>query len=70
MTFGAVLAELLEEREMSVAEVARLSGVRETTIRELVKGRSKDPTFTNAKLIADALGVTLQAMWDRMQEDA
>ncbi len=69
MMFGEVLVQLLNERGMTISELSRRSGVRENTIRELAKCRSKDPTLTHAKRMADALGVTLQQVWDMMSDD-
>ena len=66
MRFGEVLVSLLNERGMTIAELSRQSGVPDNTIRELAKCRSKDPSLTNAKHLADALGVTLPQVWDMM----
>lgn len=68
MTFGEMLVLLMEEKGISRTELARLSGVSKQSITELVKGRTKEPTFSNAKALADALGVTLQEMADMVFE--
>ncbi len=62
MTFGEMLLKLMNERGISQAELARRSGMSKQSITELVKGRSKEPTFSKAKALADALGVTLEEM--------
>ncbi len=49
---------------MSTTELAARSGVRKQTITELIKGRSKEPTFTKAKALANGLGVPLQVLAD------
>lgn len=69
MTFGEALVQLMDERGMKPAELARLSGVNKQTINELVKGRSKEPTFSKAKALANALGVDLQVFADMTDED-
>lgn len=59
MTFGDMLIMLMKQQGITPAELARRSGVSKQTINELIKGRSKEPTFTKAKLLANGLGVTL-----------
>jgi len=60
MTFGEMLIMLMEERGMTPTELAHKSGVGKTTISELINGRTKEPTFSKAKALADGLGVTLE----------
>ena len=69
MTFGEMLLKLMNEKGISQAELARRSGVSKQSITELVKGRSKEPTFSKAKAIADALGVTLEDMAEMVFEE-
>ena len=64
MTFGEALMQIMGEKGMSVTELAAKSGVRKQTITELIKGRSKEPTFTKAKALANGLGVPLQVLAD------
>lgn len=64
MTFGEALIQIMEEKGIKPAELARLSGVSKQTINELIKGRSKEPTFTKAKALANGLGVPLQRLAD------
>lgn len=64
MTFGEALIQIMDEKGIKPAELARLSGVSKQTINELVKGRSKEPTFTKAKMLANGLGVPLQVLAD------
>jgi transcriptional regulator with XRE-family HTH domain len=51
------LKQLLQEREMSVSELARKSGVVDNTIRQLTLGNSKEPRFGLGLALAKALGV-------------
>lgn len=69
MTFGEMLLKLLEEKNVSQAELARRSGISKQSITELVKGRSKEPSFSKAKAIADALGITLEEMAEMVFEE-
>lgn len=64
MTFGEALIQIMGEKGISVTELAAKSGVRKQTITELIKGRSKEPTFTKAKALANGLGVPLQVLAD------
>lgn len=69
MRYGEYLRTLLGEVGMTQKELAAKSGVGKTTIGELVSGRSKSPSFANAKRIADAMGVPLQQFADNVDED-
>lgn len=64
MKFGEALIRIMDEKGMSTTELAARSGVRKQTITELIKGRSKEPTFTKAKALANGLGVPLQVLAD------
>ena len=69
MTFGEALMVLMNRKRMTQTDLAAKSGVRKSTINELVKGRSKEPTLTKAKALADALEITLQDFIDLMEVD-
>lgn len=62
MTFGEALIQVMEEKGISPSELAARSGVNKQTINELLKGRSKEPTFSKAKMLANGLGVPLQRL--------
>ena len=64
MTFGEALIRIMDEKGISPSELAARSGVRKQTINELMKGRSKEPTFAKAKALANGLGVPLQLLAD------
>lgn len=67
MRYGDVLKLYLHEKGMTAGELARRIGINRGSVYALMDGRASEPTLTRAKQIADALGVTLQEMWDRMQ---
>ena len=75
MTYGEVLMYYLEIKDISRAELARRISeslgkkVSRGQITELCNGKTKEPTLSRAKAIADALGVTLQEMCDMMEDD-
>ena len=66
MEYGEVLRCYLEELDVSPAELARRIGSPRSTISALINGRAKEPTLGTAKAIADALGVPLQEMVERI----
>lgn len=66
MTFGEVLVLLMDEKGISQTTLAERSGVAKSTICELIKGRSKEPTLSRARLLAEGLGVTIQELIDLM----
>lgn len=59
MTFGEMLVKLMDERSMTQAELARRSGLSKQIVNEIIRGRTKEPTFSNAKALADGLDVSL-----------
>lgn len=69
MRFGEVVELYLEEKGINQAELAQRSGLNRQTINAIVVGDSNNPTLNNAVAIADALGVSIQEMVDRMKED-
>jgi predicted transcriptional regulator len=69
MKYREVLQQLIDEKNVNPAEIERRCGVKRRTIYEVLSGRSKSPSFHNAKKIADALGVPLQYFADMVDED-
>lgn len=66
MTYGEVLDYYIEKMGSSRAEIAARVGMSRGQVTDLISGRTKEPTLSRAKAIADALGVTLQEMCDMM----
>ena len=69
MKYREVLQQLIDEKDITPAEIERRCGVKRRTIYEILSGRSKSPSFINAKKIADALDVPLQYFADKVDED-
>lgn len=69
MTYGEVLSLYLEEKGVSQAELAKRIGTGRQTVNNLTTGARRGPTLETAMAIADALGVTLQEMVDRMESE-
>lgn len=64
MTYGTALRTLLAKSGMSMAELARRSGISRQYLSMLAKGDIEEPSLTKAYQIADGLGVTVQTFLD------
>lgn len=70
MTFGEVVASYLRELGISQSELARrMNTGRQTVNSVIIDGRRRSPRLDTAMQIADALGVPLQEMIDRMKSE-
>lgn len=69
MTFGEVVTHYLNELGMSQSELARRIGTGRQTINSIINGGRRGPTLETALAIADALGVPIQDMVDKMKEE-
>lgn len=66
MTYGEVLEYYIERLNITRSELASRVGMSRGQVTDLITGRTKEPTLSRAKAIADALGVSLQEMCDFM----
>lgn len=69
MTYGAVLDYFIRKTGISRAELARRVGIGRSQVTELINGKTREPTLTRAKQMADALGVTLEEMLNMMFDE-
>lgn len=69
MEYREVLAQYLKEKNISEAELARRIGSPRSTVNAIMIGRAKEPSLSKAKAIADALGVPLQEMVEKVFGD-
>ena len=69
MNFGGVVREYLEEMNISQTELARRMGTGRQTVNSILNSSRKSPLLDTAISVANALGVPLQEMVDRMRED-
>lgn len=70
MTFGEVVASYLRELGISQSELARrMNTGRQTVNSIIIDDRRRSPRLDTAMQIADALGVPLQEMIDRMKSE-
>lgn len=60
------LKSLMRKRKMTIYRLSKLSGVSESTLRNMFK-RGSDPSVKTLELLCEALGVTLAEFF--MEED-
>ncbi len=75
MTLGEAIAvkieELCKEREISINRLALLSGLTQSTVDSILKGKSKNPQLATLKRISEGLGITVaELLNDRRINDA
>ena len=58
-TLGERIQNALDVRDMTQADLARATGLSTGLIAQIVRGRTKDPHFSNVVKIARALDVSL-----------
>lgn len=68
MTFGEVVSLYLKEQGINQSELARRMGTARQTVSSICERNRRSPRLDTAMAIADALGVSLQEMVDRMAE--
>ena len=61
MTRGETMRKWREKRGLSQIELAKLSGIHQVTISALEKGRNSGGNLDTIELLADALGLSIDA---------
>ena len=68
MDLGEAIAYRIEyickERGISINKLALLSGLTQSTIDSILKGKSKNPRLATLKKISDGLGITVSNLLD------
>lgn len=68
MTYAAVVSrrirQLCEEKDITLNKLAILSGIRQSTLENIVKGNTKTPTLKTLHRIATGLGMTISELLD------
>lgn len=67
--FGKLMRTLLDEHDVSQAEVCRATGIHKATMSVLCKGETQYPGLHTCKLIADYFGMTLDELWERLEKE-
>jgi len=60
--FKSRLSQIIEERGLEVAPLARAAGVKRDVVRDLLRGKKESLVVENAAMIASALGISLDEM--------
>jgi transcriptional regulator with XRE-family HTH domain len=58
------IKDLCEKRHITIMKMAEISNVSQSTINEIMQGRSKHPRIITLKKIANGLGVSLSEFFD------
>lgn len=61
---AARILHLCRERKVTINRLAALSGLRQSTIDSIIKGKTKHPQLNTIKTICDGLGITLVQFFD------
>lgn len=68
MDLGEAIAyrieDICKERGISINRLALLSGLTQSTIDSILKGKSKNPQLATLKKISDGLGITVAEFLD------
>jgi len=58
------MIELADERDRTVTEIARRGGIKQSTISEILNGRSKHPKVSTIQAYCNGCGITLSEFFD------
>lgn len=58
------IIELADERDRTVTEMARRGGIKQSTISEILNGRSKHPKISTIQAYCNGCGITLSEFFD------
>lgn len=54
------IVELCQERDISINKLCNMSGVTQSTVNNIVRGRNNSATISTIKKLCDGLGITIQ----------
>ena len=64
------ILQLCEERNMSINKLATLSALPPSSVKNILYGKSQNPTLLTIKLLCDGLGITLGEFFSTPEFDA
>ena len=64
------ILQLCEERNMSINELATLSALPPSSVKNILYGKSQNPKLLTIKLLCDGLGITLGEFFSTPEFDA
>lgn len=68
--FGKMMRKLIVEFDTSQAEICRVTGIKKANLSLICKGKTQYPSIQTCKLIADFFGITLDELWQRLEEES
>ena len=54
------ILQLCDERDISINKLSSLSGVTQSTVYNIVRGRNNSATVSTVKKLCDGLGITIE----------
>ena len=63
------LKTLKEKGNFTTESIAKLSGIPEATIKNIISGKTEDPRFETVSAIIKAMGGSLDAIYDTIQKE-
>ena len=63
-TFEAIAIRISNLSDITLYELSKVSGVAQTTIKDIVYGRSKNPGIKNIERIANGFGMSVRDFFD------
>lgn len=61
----ARINELIEDKNMTICDMALKGGLTPSTVYEFMKGRTKVPKIITIKKLCDGAGITLKEFFDK-----
>lgn len=61
------LTQLCEERKITINKLATLSGITQSTVEDLMKGKTKNPTLKTLHKLAIGLDMTVSELLDFLE---
>lgn len=58
------ILQLCEERKISINKLAKLSALPPSSVKNILYGKSQNPTIITIKMICDGFGITLKDFFD------
>ena len=57
---------LCYEKDMTVYELSKRSGVPKTTIKDIISGRSKNPRIISIEILANGFSMSISEVWNHV----
>ena len=54
------ILELCRERDITINKLSNMSGVKQSTVNNIVSGRNNSTTISTIKKLCDGLGITIE----------